>query len=186
MKDTVLKNFGKKKESSGQSLKLQSTFKKMQVKPETAEKIIPAKVQVVIKNSPPEIKEKTKNFTFKTEIENLNYLKKLEFAKRIESPQFAQFSVSDVVKEGLVLLKKSGPKLKDRPSGFIPTRRGRVANGTEATKKMSTSFSLAESEVNFIYDYLYTKSGNILGSFTKEEFMNDLINVLKTKYGELK
>ena len=105
--------------------------------------------------------------------------------KRQEDPEFSQFTVSDVVKEGISLLRKTGVKLIERPGGLIPTKRGRVANGPELTERMSTSFSLLESEVNFIYDYLYSKSGNILGGFTKEEFMTDLIKVLKKKYGEL-
>ena len=129
--------------------------------------------------------EKSKNVTFVTEAENLNYLRKLELVKRQEDPEFSQFTVSDVVKEGISLLRKTGVKLIERPGGLIPTKRGRVANGPELTERMSTSFSLLESEVNFIYDYLYSKSGNILGGFTKEEFMTDLIKVLKKKYGEL-
>ena len=80
------------------------------------------------------------------------------------------------MKEGISLLRKTGVKLIERPGGLIPTKRGRVANGPELTERMSTSFSLLESEVNFIYDYLYSKSGNILGGFTKEEFMTALSN----------
>ena len=183
--DTVFKNFGKKKESSGQSLKLQNAFKKMQVQPEV-KKNSPAAKKPVDKTIPAAAqKEKSKNFTFVTEAENLNYLRKLELVKRQEDPEFSQFTVSDVVKEGISLLRKTGVKLIERPGGLIPTKRGRVANGPELTERMSTSFSLLESEVNFIYDYLYSKSGNILGGFTKEEFMTDLIKVLKKKYGKL-
>ena len=183
--DTVFKNFGKKKESSGQSLKLQNAFKKMQVQPEV-KKNPPAAKKPVDKTIPAAAqKEKSKNFTFVTEAENLNYLRKLELVKRQEDPEFSQFTVSDVVKEGISLLRKTGVKLIERPGGLIPTKRGRVANGPELTERMSTSFSLLESEVNFIYDYLYSKSGNILGGFTKEEFMTDLIKVLKKKDGEL-
>lgn len=184
--DTILKNFGKKKESSGQSLKLQSAFKNMQIEPEvTKSKAILKKSEEKIK-ADQGLKERSKNFTFVTEAENLNYLRKLEFAKRQENYEFSQFTVTDVVKEGIVLLRKSAGKMIERPGGLIPTKRGRVANGPELKERMSTSFSLPESDVNFIYDYLFSKSGNVLGGFTKEEFMTDLIKVLKKKYGELK
>ena len=81
MKDKVLTNFGKKKESSSQSLKLQNVFQKMQVEPvekqvEAVEEIISAPVK------PSKVKEKSFNFSFVSEAENINYIRRLEFEKR--------------------------------------------------------------------------------------------------------
>lgn len=184
MKDRVLTNFGKKKESSSQSLKLQNVFQKMQVQPaETQTEVVEEIVTPSVKK--PKTKEKSFNFSFVSEAENINYIRRLEFEKRRQGSEFSYFTSSDVVKEGIALLRKKGPKLKNRPAGMIPTRRGRVSNGTELKDKVTTSFSLIEDEVDYIYDYIYTKSGDILGSFTKESFMNDMIKELKNKYGEL-
>ena len=184
MKDKVLTNFGKKKESSGQSLKLQNVFQKMQRDP--VEKQIEVIEEVIPKpDKKSKVKEKSFNFSFVSEAENINYIRRLEFEKRRQGSEFSYFTSSDVVKEGISLLRKRGPKLKNRPAGMIPTRRGRVSNGTELKEKVTTSFSLIENEVDYIYDYIYTKSGDVLGSFTKEAFMNDMIKALKNKYGEL-
>jgi len=183
MKKSVISNFGKKKESSGQALKLQGAFEKMQKQKEE-----PAAVEVaegVEKAVKPTVKPKSNNFSFTSELDNLNYIRALEFEKRRQDPEFFQFSASDVVKEGVELLRQTGPKLKNRPAGMIPTRRGRTPKGEELTQKVRTSFSLTESDVNYIYDYIYTKSGDTLGAFTKEDFMNDMIGALKSKYGEL-
>lgn len=184
MKDKVLTNFGKKKESSSQSLKLQNVFQKMQAEPvEKQVEVVQEIISVPVK--PSKTKEKSFNFSFVSEADNINYIRRLEFEKRRQGSEFSYFTSSDVVKEGIALLRKKGPKLKNRPAGMIPTRRGRVSNGTELKEKVTTSFSLIENEVDYIYDYIYTKSGDILGSFTKESFMNDMIKELKNKYGEL-
>lgn len=184
MKDKVLTNFGKKKESSSQSLKLQNVFQKMQAEP-VEKQVEEVKENISVPVKPAKIKEKSFNFSFVSEAENINYIRRLEFEKRRQGSEFSYFTSSDVVKEGIALLRKKGPKLKNRPAGMIPTRRGRVSNGTELKEKVTTSFSLIENEVDYIYDYIYTKSGDILGSFTKESFMNDMIKELKNKYGEL-
>lgn len=184
MKDAIFSNFGKKKDTSSQSLKLQNVFQKMQV--ETVEQDKPP-VEQKKAEAPKQskIKEKSFNFSFVSEAENINYIRQLEFVKRTKDPESSNFTSSDVVKEGIALLRKNGPKLKNRPEGMIPTRRGRVTNGTELKNKVTTSFSLNKTEVDYIYDYIFTKSGDVLGSFTKEAFMNDLIKTLKKKYGNL-
>lgn len=184
MKDKVLTNFGKKKESSSQSLKLQNVFQKMQAEP-VEKQVEEVKENISVPVKPAKIKEKSFNFSFVSEAENINYIRRLEFEKRRQGSEFSYFTSSDVVKEGIALLREKGPKLKKRPAGMIPTRRGRVSNGTELKEKVTTSFSLIENEVDYIYDYIYTKSGDVLGSFTKESFMNDMIKELKNKYGEL-
>ncbi|MBP0611909.1 hypothetical protein J8J42_02475 [Chryseobacterium sp. cx-311] len=184
MKPSVLSNFGKKKESSGQSQKLQDAFQKMQKKAAVEPSREPAEPKIEQKKVE-KVKPKNYNFSFSSEAENMNYIRALEFEKRRQDPEFFQFTASDVVKEGVELLRQTGQRLKKRPAGMIPTRRGRVMKGAELNNRVRTSFSLTENDVEFIYDYIYTKSGNVLGAFTKEDFMNDMIGALKAKYGEL-
>ncbi|HAV02469.1 MAG TPA: hypothetical protein DCW95_04620 [Chryseobacterium sp.] len=184
MKKSVISNFGKKKESSGQALKLQDAFQKMQKQSEAPKPTEEEKVKEEPKFKPA-VKQKSNNFSFTADIDSLNYIRALEFEKRRQDPEFFQFSASDVVKEGVELLRQTGPKLKKRPEGMIPTRRGRTPKGEEIIKKVRTSFSLTESDVNYIYDYIFTKTGDTLGAFTKEDFMTDMIGALKSKYGEL-
>ncbi len=183
MKKSVISNFGKKKESSGQTLKLQDAFQKMQKK--SAAPKSDEEKEAGEPKAKPAFKIKSNNFSFTADVESLNYIRSLEFEKRQQDPEFFQFSASDVVKEGVELLRQTGPKLKKRPEGMIPTRRGRTPKGEEIIKKVRTSFSLTESDVNYIYDYIFTKTGDTLGAFTKEDFMTDMIGALKSKYGEL-
>ena len=75
MKDKVLTNFGKKKESSGQSLKLQNVFQKMQAEP--VEKQVDVVEDVIPKpGRKSKIKEKSFNFSFE------KFLKRYMFAIR--------------------------------------------------------------------------------------------------------
>jgi hypothetical protein len=121
-------------------------------------------------------------FSFRVNQDLIHYIKKLRLFKIEEKTSNHLFSESDVVREGIELLRETFPNIPQRPDDVeIPTRRGRGLKRDPDTVMSNTSFTLSEYDVNFIYNFIYDKQKKG-GRYTKEEFLALLIDHMEMKF----
>lgn len=125
------------------------------------------------------------NFSFNVDKSNVDFIRKFVDMKR-SNPDDFHYNQTDAIREGILLLKEKNPHITERPSAIkIPTRKGRIFGSTveefNKIEKIKTSFRINEIEKEYIYDYIYSKT-LIEKSFGKEDFLEELIESLKSKY----
>jgi len=122
--------------------------------------------------------KKNVTFSFLIEIEKIEALRSFESFKR--KTDF-HYSVSDVIREGIEIMRNQNKNLPSRPNGLIPTRRGKHSN-SQKKERVFTSYRISENDRDFIYDYMYNKCSKMEGNYTKDDFMEDLIEAFKSAY----
>lgn len=136
-------------------------------------------------------KIKEKNYEFSTEnnivysfygdVQLVVYLKRLRLSRNTD-PDFYHYSESDAVREGIKLLQKAFPNITQRPSQIhFSGKVGRGKTKPEEVKKVRTSFTISESDQEFINNFIYErqKGGERV---TKEAFFAIMIEHLENKY----
>jgi hypothetical protein len=119
-------------------------------------------------------------FSFLLQIEVVEQMREIEAIKR--KTDF-YYTVSDVVREGIDIMRKKYKNLPVRPEGLLPTRRGKHSNSTKKDK-VFTSCRITEQDREFIYDFMFSKNINQDGefinvNFTKDDFMETLLKDFK-------
>lgn len=119
-------------------------------------------------------------FSFLLQIEVVQQMREIEAIKR--KTDF-HYTVSDVVREGIDIMRKKYKNLPLRPEGLLPTRRGKHSNSTKKDK-VFTSCRITEQDREFIYDFMFSKNINqdgefINANFTKDDFMETLLKDFK-------
>lgn len=122
----------------------------------------------------------TFTFSFLLKIEVVEKLRQIEATKRKNK---FHYNVSEVIREGIGVMRQKYKNLPSRPDGLIPTRRGKHSN-SENKEKTFTSFRISGEDRDFIYDFMYFKNLDEKGKFicsnyTKDDFMECLISNLK-------
>ncbi|WP_312306364.1 hypothetical protein [Chryseobacterium sp.] len=121
-------------------------------------------------------------FSFRVNQGLIHYIKKIRLFKIEEKTSNHLYSESDVVREGIELLRKTFPDVPQRPDDVeIPTRRGRGLNRDPNTIMSNTSFTLSDHDINWIYNFIYDKQKGG-GRYTKEEFLSLLIKHMEMKF----
>lgn len=120
-------------------------------------------------------------FSFLLQIEVVEQMREIEAIKR--KTDF-HYTVSDVVREGIDIMRKKYKNLPVRPEGLLPTRRGKHSNSTKKDK-VFTSCRISEQDREFIYDFMFSKNINqdgefINANFTKDDFMETLLKDFKS------
>ena len=118
---------------------------------------------------------------FKIERKNLDWCREFVSWKRLNLGDY-QYTQSDIIREGISLLKEKYGELPNRPMSMaIPTKGGRVAGEVLKEPRKKTSFRISEIEREFIYNLIFFKlQGKI--NYTKENFLEEIINLLSLKY----
>lgn len=107
------------------------------------------------------------------------YLKELVIFKMNEDYSYSEGSA---VREGIELLQGVSPFVKQRPEEVpVPTKKGRRTTADKTIIKKNTSFLISESDLNFVYNFIYHKQKGG-GVFIKEELFTLLIELLENKY----
>lgn len=126
--------------------------------------------------------ENTVIFSFRVNQDLIHYIKKLRLFKIEEKTSNHLYSESDVVREGIELLRETFPEIPQRPDDVeMPTRRGRGLKRDPDTIMSNTSFTLSDHDVNFIYNFIYDKQKGG-GRYTKEEFLALLVEHMEMKF----
>lgn len=126
--------------------------------------------------------ENTVIFSFRVNQDLIHYIKKLRLFKIEEKTSNHLYSESDVVREGIELLRETFPNIPQRPDDVeMPTRRGRGLKRDPDTIMSNTSFTLSDYDVNFIYNFIYDKQKKG-GRYTKEEFLALLVEHMEMKF----
>lgn len=126
--------------------------------------------------------ENTVIFSFRVNQDLIHYIKKLRLFKIEEKTSNHLYSESDVVREGIELLRDTFPNIPQRPDDVeMPTRRGRGLKRDPNTVMSNTSFTLSDHDVNFIYNFIYDKQKKG-GRYTKEEFLALLVEHMEMKF----
>lgn len=121
-------------------------------------------------------------FSFRVNKELIHYIKKFRIFKIEDNPSNHLYSDSDVVREGLQLLKETFPSIPQRPEDVeVPTKRGRGEKRDPAVIISNTSFTLSESDINFIYNFIFDRQKGG-ARYTKEEFLALLVEHLEMKF----
>lgn len=115
-------------------------------------------------------------FSFLLQMEVVERMREIEALKR--KTDF-YYTVSNVVRDGIDIMRNKYTNLPIRPEGLLPTRRGKHSNSTKKDK-VFTSCRICEQDREFIYDFMYSKNidqnGNFInGNFTKDDFMEVLL-----------
>lgn len=126
--------------------------------------------------------ENTVIFSFRVNQDLIHYIKKLRLFKIEEKASNHLYSESDVVREGIELLREKFSNVPQRPIDVeMPTRRGRGLTRNPSIIMSNTSFTLSENDVNFIYNFIYDKQKGG-DRYTKEEFLALLVEQMEKKF----
>lgn len=127
-----------------------------------------------------DLEKRSVTFSFLLQYNVVQQLREIELLKR--QTDF-HYNVSDVIREGIEVMKKKYTDLPIRPNGVLPTRRGKHSN-SDKKEKFHTSCRISEEQRDFIYDFMFSKNidenGQIkAGNFTKDDFVEALLKDLK-------
>lgn len=119
-------------------------------------------------------------FSFLLQMQVVEQLREIEAIKRKDD---FHYCVSDVIRDGIEIMRNKYKDLPLRPNGVIPTRRGKRSNSTK-TERVFTSCRISAADREFIYDFMYSKNINIDGDFlstnyTKDDFIEQLLKDFK-------
>lgn len=127
--------------------------------------------------------ERFYNFSFSLEKEQNEFIEEFVSFKRRSNTSFYHYTKSKAIVDGIALLKLKYPNLKSRKTD-ITTIKGTkgLLNGK---KKLIRSFSISNSDREFIYDFInykiITNEGIKYGKF---EFIDELIGELANNCSE--
>ena len=122
-------------------------------------------------------------FSFLLQMEVVEQLREIEAIKRKDN---FHYCVSDVIRDGIDIMRNKYKDLPLRPNGVLPTRRGKHSNSTKK-ERVFTSCRISVIDREFIYDFMYSKNINKNGdflstNFTKDDFIEQLLKDVKASF----
>lgn len=139
----------------------------------------PAKIKKVEETEKVEDLEKTSLFSLAIPVDGYKYLRELLTLKTKQGN--LSYNQKGAFLEGLELLKKDNPLVKDEAS--LERRLYRGGGQKNKIETYSTSVVIPKRDINWIDNYILQERQND-EFFSKPDFINNLIEKLKKKYGK--